>query len=192
LRKQVAEQLARLKAMQQEQPGQPAKTVPQQPSTPPQGKPEAGAPELPRTGERLAAGQIPQPGQAVPGAAAAGAEAGRLSMDLELALVGTAHHFSKLHGEPRLVVRARHESLSRGLAAMVWASLCLAVAVAVIQSLRRPDALSRVYRGWPWLTAVAGVAWLFVLPAGVFGLALMMLSLCVLIARLRKPRAGSV
>jgi len=43
-----------------------------------------------------------------------------------------------------------------------------------------------LYRGWPWLAAVTGMAWLFLLPAGVFGLALLVTALCVLIARLRK------
>jgi hypothetical protein len=72
---------------------------------------------------------------------------------------------------------------------MVWAGLCLAIAVIVIQGLRRPDALARAYRGWPWLAAVGGLAWLFLLPAGVFGWGLLMTGLCVLIARLRKPQA---
>jgi hypothetical protein len=69
---------------------------------------------------------------------------------------------------------------------VVWAGLCLALAAAVVQGLRRPDALARAHRIWPWLAAVAGTAWLFLLPAGVFGLALLVTALCVLIARLPK------
>jgi hypothetical protein len=38
---------------------------------------------------------------------------------------------------------------------------------------------------------VAGAVWLFLLPAGVFGLALLVIAMCVLIARLRKqPMTG--
>ena len=108
-----------------------------------------------------------------------------MSLDLDVAPVGTAYHFRKLHGQPRLVLRARQESLTRYLSAAIWASLCLALAVAVIQVLRRPNAAALAHRGWPWLAAVAGTAWLFLLPAGVFGLALLVTALCTLIARLR-------
>ena len=111
---------------------------------------------------------------------------GRLSLDLDLPLGGTAYHFRKLHGEPRLVLRARHEDLTRFVSAVVWAGLCLALAIAAIYGLRRPDAAALAYRCWPWLAAVTGAAWLFLLPAGVFGLALLVTALCVLIARLQK------
>lgn len=150
---------------------------------------EAIAPGRPRPGEKAAGGEGPPRAQAAPGVASPAAETGRLSMDLDLALVGTPHHFSKLQGEPRLVVRAYHEDLRRGLTAMVWAGLCLTVAVAVIHGLRRPDALARAYRGWPWLAAVAGIAWLFLLPAGVLGLALLIVGLCTLLGRLRTKDA---
>jgi nitric oxide reductase large subunit len=99
--------------------------------------------------------------------------------------VGTAHHFRKLHGQPRLVLRARHEDWGRVLSALVWAGLCLALAIAVIQVLRRPNAAALARRSWPWLAAVTGTAWWFLLPAGVFGLALLVTALCALIGRLR-------
>ena len=106
--------------------------------------------------------------------------------------MGTAYHFRKLHGEPRLVLRARHEDLTHWLSAIVWAALCLALATAVIQVLRRPDAAALAYRNWPWLAAATGTAWLFLLPLGVFGLALLVTALCVLTARSRKQQtAGS-
>ena len=110
------------------------------------------------------------------------------SLDLDLALVGTAYHFRKLHGEPRLVLRARHENLTRGLSAIIWAGLCLGLAVAAIHVLKRPNAAALAYRHWPWLAAVAGTAWLFLLPAGVFGLALLVVALCLLVARSRKKQ----
>ena len=69
------------------------------------------------------------------------------------------------------------------MSAAVWAGLCLALAIAVIQVLRRPNGIALAHRGWPWLAAVAGTAWLFLLPAGVIGLALLVTALCVLIAR---------
>jgi len=65
------------------------------------------------------------------------------------------------------------------------------MAVAVVRGLRRHDALALVYRYWPWSAAVAGVAWLFLLPAGVFGLALLMTALCVLIAQRKRQASGS-
>jgi hypothetical protein len=104
---------------------------------------------------------------------------------LDVTPVGTAHYFRKLHGQPRLVLRARHENWSRLLFALVWAALCLALATAVVQVLRRPNAAALARRSWPWLAAVAGTAWWFLLPAGVFGLALLVTALCALIARLR-------
>ena len=72
------------------------------------------------------------------------------------------------------------------MSAVVWAGLCLALAVAAIYGLRRPDATALARHRWPWVAAVAGAAWLFLLPAGVFGLALLVTALCVLIARSQK------
>ena len=114
------------------------------------------------------------------------AAAGQLPLALELPLVGTAHHFCKLQGQPRLVLRAWHENLYRGLSALAWAALCLALAAVLIGALRRPDALARAYRSWPWLAALAGAAWLFLLPAGIIGWALLVTALGVLVGRWRK------
>jgi len=100
-----------------------------------------------------------------------------------LALVGNAYHFRKLHGEPRIVLSVRHENLTHLLTAIIWASLCLALTVVAIQVLRRPNAAALANRYWPWLVAVAGTAWLFLLPIGAIGLCLLVTALCVLIAR---------
>jgi len=127
----------------------------------------------------------PQPRPGVGGAPVAAAPGG-LSLDLGLAPTGAAHHFRKLHGEPRLVLRAWHENLYRGLSALAWAALCLAVAAVLIGALRHPDALARAYRSWPWLAALAGAAWLFLLPAGIIGWALLVTALGVLVGRWRK------
>lgn len=185
LRKQAAEQLERLQTMQQEEPGRQKKAAPQQSALLPAEKHEAATGGLGAVDER-AGEQAPQAEQAAPGTPEAAVGTGPLSLDWDVAPVGTAHHFRKLHGEPRLVLRARHESLGRSLSAIVWAGLCLALATAVIQGLRRPGAAALAYRLWPWLAAVAGTAWLFLLPAGVFGLALLVTALCVLIARWQK------
>jgi len=134
--------------------------------------------------ERPPRGEPPAEGQAAPGAPPAGT--GQLSLDLDLALVGTPCHFRKLHGQPRLVVRVRHESLTRWLSAAVWAGLCLALAAAAIYGLRRPDAAAVARRGWPWLAALAGGAWLFLLPWGIFGLALLVWAVSVQISRRRR------
>jgi hypothetical protein len=158
MRKQAADQLEKLQMLDRKEPIQLRKAAPQEPA------------ELPRAKQETTV--------------AAGT--GQLSLKLDVTPVGTAYHFRKLHGQPRLVLRARHEDLDRGLTAIIWAGLCLALAAAVIQGLRRPDALARARRYWPWLAAIAGTAWLFLLPAGVLGLALLVTALCVLIARLRK------
>ena len=96
----------------------------------------------------------------------------------------------KLHGEPRLMLRARHEDLGRRLSAVIWAALCLALCVAAVQTLWRPKALSRARQHWPWLALIAGAAWLFLLPAGVCGLLLVAIALCALAARLAKAPAA--
>ncbi|MCD4726390.1 MAG: hypothetical protein K8R46_01920, partial [Pirellulales bacterium] len=188
LRKQATEQLEKLQMPERREPIQSGKADPQKPSELPKGKQATAADGLWPAGGKGAGEQSPRDGQAAPGAPVDAAGAGQLSLDLDVAPVGTRYHFRKLHGKPRLVLRARHEYLSRGLSAIIWAGLCLTLATAAIQGLRRPDVLARAYRCWPWLAAIAGTAWLFLLPAGVFGLALLATALCVLIARTRKRR----
>jgi hypothetical protein len=186
LREQAAEQLEKLQTSRQEERSQ-EEAAPQQPSELPDGQQEAGtdapAPSMDeRTGE-----QAPQDGQAASGPPVAAARSD-LSLDLDLALVGTAYHFRKLQGEPRLVLRARHENLGRFLIAVLWGGLCLALAAVAVYGLRRPNAAALAYRGWPWLAVVTGTVWLFLLPLGVIGLALLVTGLGVLIARSRKPQ----
>ncbi|NUQ63300.1 MAG: DUF1559 domain-containing protein [Pirellulales bacterium] len=170
LREQAAEQLEKLQTPRQSPEGK-------------QTQPAASPPAAKEQAERPS----PPDGQTAPGAALP--ETGSLSLDLDQAFVGSAYHFRKLHGEPRLVVRARHEDLRRRLTAVLWAGLCLALAAAAIHGLRRPNAAAVLHRRWPWLAAVAGTAWLFLLPAGVFGLALLVTALCVLISRSQQRRA---
>ena len=187
LRKQAAEQLAKLKTTQQEGAAPASKTTPEQAPELPKAEPKKAAAGSPPAVDEPAAEPSPAEGQAPPSAPADSTATGRLSMDLDLALAATPYHFRKLHGDPRLVLHARHEDLTRALAAVIWAALCLALAIAVIQVLRRPNAAALAQRYWPWLTAVIGTAWLFLLPAGVCGLALVMAASYVLIARLRTP-----
>jgi len=185
LREQAVEQLEKLQTMQQEERIQPKEVVPQQPSELPEGEQEAGRVGLaPAVGEQTGE-QLLRDGEAAPDAPVTAAGTGHLSLDLDLALVGNAYHFRKLHGEPRIVLGARHEDLTHLLSAIVWASLCLALTIAAIQVLRHPNAAALANRYWPWLAAVAGTAWLFLLPIGVFGLCLLVTALCVLIARSR-------
>ena len=180
LREQAAEQLERLQTKQQIQEKQAAPQSPRAAEEPE----EAAALGMIPGAERPPRGEPPAEGQAAPGAPPAGT--GQLSLDLDLALVGTPCHFRKLHGQPRLVVRVRHESLTRWLSAAVWAGLCLALAAAAIYGLRRPDAAAVARRGWPWLAALAGGAWLFLLPWGIFGLALLVWAVSVQISRRRR------
>jgi prepilin-type processing-associated H-X9-DG protein len=188
LRKQAADQLLRLQTIEQQELNQRKKAAAREPTELLHERLEPTAEGVPLSITE-GPGQRSQPNaQAAANAPAAAAGTGQLSLDLDVAPVGTAHHFRKLHGEPRLVLSARHEDVSHGLAALVWAGLCLAVAAAVIRGLKRPDALARARRGWPLLAAVAGAAWLFLLPAGIFGLGLLVTALCVMIARRYKRR----
>ena len=131
---------------------------------------------------------VPGPGVTSAGESADIGRTGYLSLDLDLAPVGVAYHFGKLHGDPRLVLQVHHVDRDRRLAAYLWASLCLALVVVAVLILHRSDASTIVARSWPWWTIVIGVAWLFLLPAGVFGLVVAMIAAWVLIARTRKPR----
>ncbi|MBN2293733.1 MAG: DUF1559 domain-containing protein [Pirellulales bacterium] len=185
LRKQAARQLSALQTMQQKEAVEQSKAVLQSPATLREGKPEADTRGL-GDDDFQVSGRVIRDGQDETDVQLDEAATGPLSLDLDLALVGTTYHFRKLHGEPQLVLRARHENLSHWLTAIVWAVLCLALAAAVIHVLRRPNASTFAYRGWPWLAAAAGTAWLFLLPVGVFGLALLVVSLCVLITRSQK------
>jgi prepilin-type N-terminal cleavage/methylation domain-containing protein/prepilin-type processing-associated H-X9-DG protein len=194
LRKQASEQLTKLQTMEQGIPAEQSKTLPQRPPVLSEQDSVMGMPGMSFSDRRTKDG-IPLDGQTAsstgPGTAPVASGTGQLSLELDLALVGTAYHFRKLHGDPRLVLHVRHEDLSRRLLAIVWAGLCLALTIVVIQGLRRPNAAALANRRWPWLAMVAGTVWLFLLPAGVFGLALLVVAMCVLIARLRKqPTTG--
>ena len=182
LRQQAAEQLERLQTLQKgkgidresAEPQRPAETMERRPA-------DAMIDSLQRTQEVTS--------EAGEGDRVAMVGTGHLSLDLDLTLVGTAYHFRKLQGDPRLVLRARHEDIDRFLAALVWAGLCLLIGVATIYGLTRPNAAELAYRHWPWLAAIVGVAWLFLLPAGGFGLAILATTLWILISRSRTSRS---
>ena len=193
LREQAAEQLERLQTMQEKERLQPKIATPQRPA----GMPEEGTEEEEEARvmfgvEGAPASEPALDGQAVSDVPVVGVGTGSLPLNVDLTLVGTAYHFRKLQGEPRLVLRARHQDLDRLATAVVWAGLCLAMASAAIYGLRRSRATEVAFGGWPWLAAFAGTVWLFLLPAGVLGLALLVASSWVLITRSRKqPRTDS-
>ncbi len=110
-----------------------------------------------------------------------------LGLAIELAVVGTEYYFRKVHGDPRLTVRVHDRTIGRWIGASVWAVLCLAMTVAALEGLRRPNASERIRQHWPWLAAGAGAIWLFLLPMGVLGLLLLTAALCVLIVRRERP-----
>jgi len=188
LRKQAAEQLAKLRAMQQQEGGQQQEAAPSQPAKPPESERERTTADLPQAVEEQIQEPLARDAEPAPGPPEAAAQTGRLSLDLDFALVGTAYHFRKLHGDPRLVLDARHESLTRTALALIWAGLCLALAMTITHILKRPNAAALARRYWPWLAALAGIAWLFLLPAGACGLVLLVTALCVLVRRVRQQR----
>lgn len=120
----------------------------------------------------------------------AGTSTGQLALKLDVTPVGTAYHFRKLHGDPRLALQIRHEELDRWLIAAVWLVLCLTLAIVAIRVLGRSDSLARARNRWPWLAMLAGIAWLFLLPAGILGLGLLLVASCVLITRFHKQSAS--
>ena len=190
LREQAVEQLERLQTMQEQDRIQPKVATPQQPAKLPEEGKEGDRAARPMLDvEDAPASESAEDGQAVSDVPVVGVGTGSLSLSVDLTPVGTAYHFRKLHGDPRLVLRARHEDLDRMVTAIVWAGLCLAITSAAIYGLRRSHATALAFGGWPWLAAVAGTVWLFLLPVGVLGLALLVASSWVLITRSRKqPR----
>ncbi len=181
LRRQAVEQLEKLQTFDPRG-TPPAADAPQKPADAPPTTPEPAAVEPPATGDGQDAAQTTGGLSAEPDFP----PSAQASLDVDLSPVGSPCHFRKLHGDPRLVIRARHEDIGRGLAAVLWAGICLGLAAAVIQGLRRTDARSIARRYWPLWAAIAGTAWLFLLPLGIFGLALLIVALCVLIARIKK------
>ncbi|MBI3469677.1 MAG: hypothetical protein HY000_42305 [Planctomycetes bacterium] len=114
---------------------------------------------------------------------------GNRSIEISIPTVGRAHHFSKLLGDPKLVLVARHEDLTRWSASAAWAVLCLALVAAIAYVPTRPEAASWVRRGWPGLAALLGGAWWFLLPYGFLGLGLVVTGLLVLAWRTRSSRS---
>jgi len=172
LREQAAAQLEKLQNMQgQESP--PAQDAESSPATAPAAD-----------GSRADAQPLRPAAPAVPDNLTRG---GSLSLDLDLAPVGVAYHFGKLHGDPRLVLQVHHANRERRRAAILWAGFCLALAVVFVRYLRRPDAAAKFARRWPWLAIIVGVVWLFLLPAGAFGLAVAVIAAWVLVARAHRP-----
>jgi hypothetical protein len=111
--------------------------------------------------------------------------AGNLSLDIRVTPVGQPYSFSKVRGEPKLVLEARHRDLKTWSAGAVWALLCLAIAASFAHAVTRADAVPIIHRAWPWLAAAVGTAWLFLLPAGPLGLALIVAGLGTLAWRSR-------
>jgi hypothetical protein len=114
------------------------------------------------------------------------ARAGIQSIDISIPLVGEAHHFTKLLGEPKLTLSARHDDVTRWSANGVWGVLCVALACVLSYAFSRPQVLAWFRRGWPWLAVVLGAAWLFLLPFGMGGLVLLAVGLSVLAWRTRR------
>ena len=193
LREQAAEQLQRLQTMPQQDRPLPKTAPPQKPvDLPEEEKEQEQAKHRDCGAETVPVRESAEERRSLSTVQAGAVASGLLSLDVDLTPVGTAYHFRKLHGQPRLVLRARHENVDRLMIAVLWAGLCLAMAAAATYGLSRSHATALSFRGWPWLAAIAGTAWLFLLPAGVVGLALLIASSCVLVTRSRKrPRDAS-
>jgi hypothetical protein len=116
--------------------------------------------------------------------------AGGRSIEFDIPLVGQAYHFSKVLGEPKLVLRVRHRDLVRYAAAAAWAALCFGLAAVVFFVATRSGAGRWLGRGWPWLASLLGAAWWFLFPLGGVGLVLVLVGLSALAWRTR-PRPAS-
>ena len=148
------------------------------PVTGPSGAMEAGlADSAPRAGQAALLGLD-------------GVATGPLSLDLDLTPVGTPYHFRKLHGDPRIVLSARHERFNAvGCPPLSGPYSVWAWQRPSSMPCGRSDLAPWLNRGWPWLAAIAGIAWLFLLPAGAVGLIVFFIALCVLIGRASKKAA---
>lgn len=180
LRDQAAEQLERLQTMGEQ------KRVEER-----EAKPQPGAPAGPNAkgisdGEQAPATESSVGGYADSGLPVGGFGTGTLSLDVDLTPVGTAYHFSKLHGEPRLVLRARHEDIDRLVTGVVWAGLSLTLAAVALFALSRGRGKSVGIHGLSWLGVGGGIVWLFLLPVGFLGWLLLVISLGAVISRSRK------
>lgn len=101
--------------------------------------------------------------------------AGGLSLPIEIPQDGQKLTFSKSGGEARLALGLRpRASLETGFG-LAWTLVWLAVAVALIAALARPDALHALAGRLPLILLGLGLAWYFLLPAWALGLALFLL-----------------
>jgi hypothetical protein len=117
--------------------------------------------------------------------------AGGRSIEFDIPLVGQAYYFSKVLGEPKLVLRVRHRDLIRYAAAAAWAALCLGLAGVVFFVATRSGASRWIGLGWPWLASLLGAAWWFLLPLGGVGLVFLLIGLSALAWRTRpRPAQG--
>jgi hypothetical protein len=113
------------------------------------------------------------------------ARAGIQSIAIEIPLVGKPQHFMRLLGDPKLTLTARHHDLTRWSASIAWALLCFALAALFVVAFAHVQAWVWLQRHWPWLAVALGAAWLFLLPLGVGGFALVLLGISVLAWRTR-------
>jgi hypothetical protein len=116
------------------------------------------------------------------------AKAGIQSIAIEIPLVGKPQHYMRLLGDPKLTLSARHEDVTRWSGSAAWAVLCLALGGILAVTLARSQTTAWLANQWPWLGVAAGIAWLFLLPAGPVGLVVLIIGASALAWRTRNAR----
>jgi hypothetical protein len=101
--------------------------------------------------------------------------AGGLSLDVAVPQEGQKLTFSKSGGDARLALGVRpRASLEVGFG-LGWAIVWTLVGLGLIAALGRADALAALVHRLPLLVIGVGLAWYFLLPAGLLGFALFVL-----------------
>ena len=181
LREQAATQLEKLQSMEGRVSPPAQAALSHKPPPPPL---QAGAAA---DGSSLSA--LP-PQTAAPAIPADAARSGYLSLDLDLAPVGIAYHFGKLHGDPHLVLQVHHVDRDRRLAAILWAGVCLgwrSSSYDTCDALTLPPWWRTVGPGWLWSSVWSGCS---SSPQASLDSRSAMIAAWVLVARAARPPAN--
>lgn len=89
---------------------------------------------------------------------------GGLSLPVTLPQFGQKLTFSKSGGDAKLALGIRSEETVSTTVGLTWTALWFVAAIALVASLGRADALSRIAQTLPLVATIGGIVWFFVLP----------------------------